>query len=162
MQVSNLDAMGVSVPQRWSRHDAKYCPNVNEIVWYIEKGDPHFVDKEFYQYNDRLYYGAGVWIKKQSVIATENHKIVADLKAKAPDEKDYTRGGYPTSNITGLPGRPEKIEDYFFLRIGDYWSSTEVSNSSGNIFYLSTQENNKSIRISQSGKNYSRNVWRAQ
>ena len=163
MQVSNLDAMGVSVPQRWSRHDAEYCPNVNEIVWYIEKGDPHFVDKEFYQYNDRLYYGAGVWIKKQSVIATENHKIVADLKAKAPDEKDYTRGGYPTSNITGLPtGRPEKIEDYFFLRIGDYWSSTEVYNSSGNIFYLSTQENNKSIRISQSGKDYSRNVWRAQ
>jgi len=44
-----------------------------------------------------------------------------------------------------------KIEKANYLYVGG-----------GNIFYLSTQENNKSIRISQSGKDYSRNVWRAQ
>ena len=117
------------------------CPNVNELCWYVQEGDPHW-DTELWATMGHLYAG-GMWLKKQSVIAAAQSpsKTVADLKAAAPNGIDYTRStnnasSYSNSSIT--PGKPGNLSNYFFLAplgnyddgplymfgYGSYWSST--------------------------------------
>ena len=61
----------------------KDCPNVNELYWYTQKGDPHLENRrQLVYYDGRLqpiYYG--LWLRKKSA-------IVAYLKANE---------GYPAS-----------------------------------------------------------------
>lgn len=115
----------------------KKCPNVNELRWLIEKGDPHI---------GKFYYGSGydpetgitsrfsrgIWIKKLSVIAKENGKTVEQLKAAAPDGANYEVEGGALKTITDLPSDlPNNMGDYIFLPAlgadrgnGTFWSST--------------------------------------
>ena len=115
----------------------KKCPNVNELRWLIEKGDPHI---------GKFYYGSGyncegglsaafcrgIWIKKLSVIAKENGKTVEQLKAAAPDGVNYSKAGGASKTITGLPSDlPDNMGDYIFLPAlgayrenGTFWSSS--------------------------------------
>lgn len=112
------------------------CPNVNELRWLIEKGDPH-IGKFYYSpgYNSEgglsAAFSRGIWIKKLSVIAKENGKTVEQLKAAAPDGANYeVKGGAPKT-ITDLPSDlPNNMGDYIFLPAtswyeDDYfWSSS--------------------------------------
>lgn len=126
---------------KWRDSKVKECPNINEIRWYIEKGDPHW-SKFFYwdTYRERICSYDGIWVKKLSVIAKENGKTVEELKAMAPDGTNYinTRiNGF--KQITGIPtGIPADTKDYFFIpALGDdplgwvnkkegfFWSSSE-------------------------------------
>ena len=123
------------------------CPNVNELYWYAQEGDPHW-DTELWATMGHLYAG-GMWFRKQSVIAAAQipSKTVAELKAAAPDGIDYTRStnraSYSNNSIT--PGKPCNLNDYFYLPVrgnyyfgslnivgsyGSYWSSTPVPGSS--------------------------------
>lgn len=113
------------------------CPNVNELRWLIEKGDPH-IGKFYYSpgYNSEGGLSAafcrGIWIKKLSVIAKENGKTVEQLKAAAPDGVNYSKAGRANKTITGLPSDlPNNMGDYIFLPAlgayrenGTFWSST--------------------------------------
>lgn len=114
----------------------KKCPNVNELRWLIEKGDPHigkFYYSPGYDSEDGLSaaFSRGIWIKKLSVIAKENGKTVEQLKAAAPDGANYeVKGGAPKT-ITDLPSDlPNNMGDYIFLPAtswyGDdyFWSSS--------------------------------------
>lgn len=115
----------------------KDCANVNELCWYIAKGDAHWVES-LWVCMDHLYAG-GIWLKKLSVIAQENGKSISDLKNAAPDGKDYrTQYLYTLQNSTTRDVMPDKKDDYFFLPAigfyyegaggpagnGNYWSST--------------------------------------
>ena len=114
----------------------KKCPNVNELRWLIEKGDPH-IGKFYYSPGNNSESGLsaafsrGIWIKKLSVIAKENGKTVEQLKAAAPDGANYeVKGGAPKT-ITDLPSDlPNNMGDYIFLPAtswyGDdyFWSSS--------------------------------------
>ena len=115
----------------------KDCPNVNELCWYVAKGDAHWVDS-LWVCMDHLFYG-GIWLKKLSVIAQENGKSISDLKNAAPDGKDYRKQYlYTLQNSTTYYVMPDKKDDYFFLPAlshyiwglggpagdGSYWSST--------------------------------------
>ena len=114
----------------------KKCPNVNELRWLIEKGDPH-IGKFYYSpgINSEgglsAAFSRGIWIKKLSVIAKENGKTVEQLKAAAPDGANYeVKGGAPKT-ITDLPSDlPNNMGDYIFLPAtswyGDdyFWSSS--------------------------------------
>lgn len=114
----------------------KKCPNVNELRWLIEKGDPH-IGKFYYSpgINSEgglsAVFSRGIWIKKLSVIAKENGKTVEQLKAAAPDGANYeVKGGAPKT-ITDLPSDlPNNMGDYLFLPAtswyGDdyFWSSS--------------------------------------
>ena len=99
----------------------KKCPNVNELRWLIEKGDPH-IGKFYYSpgINSEgglsAAFSRGIWIKKLSVIAKENGKTVEQLKAAAPDGANYeVKGGAPKT-ITDLPSDlPNNMGDYLFL-----------------------------------------------
>ena len=127
---------------RRSDNRVKNCPNVNELRWLIEKGDPH--KGKFYsrlREGDGSFstrFSPGIWIKKLSVIAKENGKTVEQLKATAPDGVDYTKGGRGEKTITDLPSDlPNNMGDYFFLPAWDglfgsintdgyFWSSTSI------------------------------------
>lgn len=126
---------------KWRDSKVKECPNINEIRWYIEKGDPHW-SKFFYcdTYREHIYFYDGIWVKKLSVIAKENGKTVEDLKAMAPDGTNYinTRNN-GDKQINGIPtGIPADTKDYFFIpalgrhdvskydgKEGFFWSSSE-------------------------------------
>ena len=116
----------------------KDCANANELCWYVEKGDAHWIDS-LWVCMDHLYIG-GIWLKKLSTIAKENGKSISDLKDAAPDGKDYrTQYLYGLLKNTTQDVLPDKIDDYFFLPalgfyddtgnggpggVGYYWSST--------------------------------------
>ena len=132
-----------TAPAVSASHSAVNAPNVNEILWYAEKGNPHWDNKHLWATMGHLYVG-GMWFKKQSVIATENSKTILQLKEKSPNGIDYTRSYY-TSYLTYnsiLQGQPTNINDYFYLPalggyfsgkftmgFGVYWSSTAGSNA---------------------------------
>ena len=132
-------------PEEGFDSNIKDCPNINELRWYIEKGDPHW-GKYFYRDgaldpgNGRTRFCPGIWIKKLSVIAKENGKTVEQLKAAAPDGVDYTKGGRGEKTITDLPSDlPNNMGDYFFLpALGDN-HSFETYKKEG-FFWTSSKE----------------------
>ena len=144
------DGSGVSVATR----SCKDCPNVNEIWWYIKKGDPHWDSQgEVNIENGHLQPIAGMWFRKKSA-------IVAYLKANEGYPSSFSESdlkeGYKTSATatpvdyrplnsstyaTPTQGRPANTSDYFFLPAlgaylmvgwfvgindtGYYWSSSK-------------------------------------
>ena len=129
-------------------NSAKDCPNLNELCWYAEKGEPYWDNTTLWATMDHLYVG-GMWFLKQSAIASKNGKNVSDLKLAAPNGSDYTTTLYPGAGYTNntVPtGIPSNLNDYFYLPtlgiynnyppnaffgpgiIGDFWSSTTFDN----------------------------------
>lgn len=92
-----------------AQNSLKDAPNINETLWYLQKGDPRMVDGVLYKFDGHLYLGKGLWLKKKEYI--ENFS-----KEQAPDRQDY-RTKTPTSEdyVTCGTGRPEDPSKYFFL-----------------------------------------------
>ena len=154
----------------------KAHPNVNELCWYVQEGDPHW-DTELWATMGHLY-AKGMWLRKQSVIAAAQSpsKTVADLKAAAPDGINYTRStnvaSYTNSIIT--PGKPSNLNDYFYLPAlgqydgslnsvgiyGYYWSSTPGPWDwySAYSLILTSSE----VKVYNSNRNWGLRVWTAQ
>ena len=121
-----------------AKRSCKDCPNVNELYWYVKKGDFYW-ENSLWVCMDHLYHG-GHWIKKLSVIAAEEGKSVSDLKNASPDGIDYRKKRLPTPVKCRVASghserKPANINDYFYLPdLGfyspgggvDYWSSTPV------------------------------------
>ena len=154
------------------------CPNINELCWYVQEGDPHW-DKELWATMDYLYTG-GIWLRKQSVIAAAQSpsKTVADLKAAAPNGIDYTRStnqpSYSNSSISS--GKPSNLNDYFYLPalgyyyIGGalngvgiyayYWSSTPYPSSTNNAYILDFTSSE--VKVNHISREYGFRLWTAQ
>ena len=123
---------------------AANLPNANEMMWYADKGDPHWDNKTPWATMGHLYVG-GMWFKKQSIIAMAENKTVQQMKEKTPDGTDITRNNnnlnYTNNSI--IQGRPININNYFYLPAlavytggsayigiwGDYWSCTPQKGS---------------------------------
>lgn len=107
-------------------------PNVNELYWYAQYGDPHW-DTELWATMGHLYAG-GMWFKKKDNISGYS-------ATQAPNGIDYTRSTSTANyvNTTVTPGKPSNLSVYFYLpalgcyirgdfsdtgRAGAYWSST--------------------------------------
>ena len=101
-------------------NSAKDCPNANEVCWYVLKGDPHW-DTTPWVTMGHLYTG-GMWFKKQSVIAADEGKSIADLKSAAPNGSNYAGYTYDASfTKTPIEGKPSNLNDYFYLpALGEY------------------------------------------
>lgn len=133
-----LDArwFSMSYPGYGIRNDAqttlfRTLPNVNELWWYIKKGNPHWespttrlmIRKGHFQ---NVTMG-GLWLRKKSVIvahlkAHEGYPAVLtwdDMKEgywdspAAPHEDYRTKDAY--TNIGVVSGTPTNTADYFFL-----------------------------------------------
>ena len=147
----------------------KSYPNVNEIIWYAQKGDPHW-DTTLWSTMGHLYAG-GMWFKKRSKIAGYNGNL-------APDGRDY-RTFKVAAEYTGAPtqGKPakDKINDYFYLpalglylggtfysvgAIGTYWSSTPRPQSTVTAYYLGIAHDQAHVGGNQRKSGYRQ--WTAQ
>lgn len=154
------------------------CPNMNEYAWYVQKGDPHW-DTQLWATMGHLYSG-GMWLKRQSVIAAEQTpaKSVADLKIAAPDGSDY-RAPTAWTYFVKSPtiGRPNSINDYFFLpALGEYedgnlvncgfycyyWSNTPDSWNPGKQYYPFAKylQISRSLITATGGSSGGRNIGR--
>ena len=127
--------------EKWYDSKVKDCPNINEIRWYIEKGDPHWSKFIYWdKYRKQNYFCDGIWVKKLSVIAKENGKTVEELKTMAPDGTNYVdKRNEGNKQINGIPtGIPANTKDYFFIpalgrpdiskydgKEGFFWSSSD-------------------------------------
>ena len=142
---------------------AKDCPNANEFLWYLMYGEPHW-DPSIWSIMKHLYDG-GMWLKKLSVIAKDQHKTLQELKAAAPGGTNYTTNNpsapkiydaYVKDNTNIKLGKPTNSSDYIFLptfgyylagtgkltflgRYGYYWSSTPRPDGGLNAYNLYIQ-----------------------
>lgn len=105
------------------------CPNVNETLWYIARGNPIWDDRAF-TYNGNIYHG-GVWFKKKA-------KIPGFSASVAPDGVDHRPYGSaaPTTIATAIPTQytNQDLSDYFFLPALGRFSEGKYNNP-GYIFY---------------------------
>ena len=136
----------VSTPYEAQTAHFKTLPNVNEVVWYIQKGEVRSDDDELIVSMGKMHKG-GLWIKKESKIATDNSTSIPLMKNVAPDGTDYRAAtSFQTSfyNIktigsTTLPTADEAA-DYFWLpsSLGGYNSGLPQTFSSASLYWTST------------------------
>ena len=125
----------------------KDCPNVNEMCWYVKRGDPHWENNVVYEEGGHLKKASGVWLKTKAAIIRDNSDIDEDrFTNRYPnylnvdyDWRTELVHGYPTAYTTCSSTLLSNTADYFFLpawgeygngwlwglnTIGRYWSST--------------------------------------
>ncbi|EFM02622.1 hypothetical protein [Hoylesella marshii] len=115
-----------------------YCLNANEAWWYIVFNG-FWDNSSLWATMGHLYTG-GIWLKKQSTIAAEEGKSVAELKTAIRSGTDYTTGGGLGSISNGFPfGKPknEKLTDYFFLPALGSYKNGRLTNVGTEGFYWS-------------------------
>ena len=116
-------------------------PNVNELAWYIAKGDPHWIAGGVFAQNGHLVSFNGLWLRKKSALmaylkANESYPSTLtwdDLKVgyrnfvgEAP--RDMRIIEYPFSGSSPTLGTPSNLADYFFLpALGSYHNGTYAS-----------------------------------
>lgn len=167
-----------SDPQRWyydvqaptgqavvAGGHARNCPNVNEMLWFIFKGNPHWDGEKLFSFAKHLYKG-GMWFKKKRLIMAENGLNDATMRDKYRGT-DYRPIGtvWPLVNSDVKTGTPANADDYFFLpainffwqgsfygsgkmgEYGDYWTSSasNANNSNQNAFNLAFGSNTAGI-----------------
>ena len=133
-------------------------PSANEMSWYTRAGDPCWDADELWATMGHLYKG-GVWLKKLSRIAADQHVTTAYMKTKAVSGADMRTETiiimttpYYTIPKQTLPNAAEQA-DYFYLpalgsydngtflgcgRSGGYWSSTAApTGGNGNAWLMS-------------------------
>lgn len=168
-------------PEEGFDSNIKDCPNINELRWYIEKGDPHW-GKYFFREgglapgSGRTRFCPGIWIKKLSVIAKENGKTVEQLKAAAPDGNNYIKSSGGKKKITVSPADlPNNMQDYFFLpALGDnhsfqtykkegfFWTSSQEYDNYSQIYALHFKEKDNLVEIISEGWNSFFYRWKGQ
>ena len=80
----------------------KTLPNNNEMLWYVEKGDPHWDADELWSTMGHLYKG-GMWLKKKAYITNFSS---TDYPAGTDGRND---------NISKQPLSASEINKYFYL-----------------------------------------------
>lgn len=132
-----------------------HVPGVNEMSWYVMKGDPRWDSDRLWTSNGHLYKG-GMWFKKMSRIKIDAVSEIAaaggDVEAKGIMwDGSYgdgrTNPSFMSNNVSITSGIPSEsqLANYFFLpamgfynwgnltdlgTIGYYWSSTpQTSNA---------------------------------
>ena len=119
-------------------------PNVNELTWYADKGDPRWDNDELWTTMGHLYKG-GMWFKKKSQISGFNANT-------AYDGTDWRTNAHE-HNWTPSPTPPSAADagNYFYLPAlglyglgqlslvgfyGYYWSSSASPWFGNNAYYL--------------------------
>ena len=148
-------------------------PNVNEMTWYAEKGDPCWDADELWTTMGHLYKG-GIWVKKKSVLQGEGHY-------NSNIASDYT-DWRTTAKIQAWPVSPflpsaADAGNYFYLPAlgeyssgklgyvggsggsGCYWSSSAYSWDSRAAYVLRFYSSNIEVRYLSCNDGYSVGVF---
>ena len=132
----------------------RHVPNMNEMSWYLLKGDPRLDAAGVYVFNGHLQQGRGVWFKKMAKIIADNPTEVA---AAGGNVKEMGIGGWPGPYndyrttwawFSVIPSNTAPTEDeqydYFFVpAVGSYYNGTYYSNQIQ--YYTSTMYSSTGI-----------------
>ena len=101
-------------------------PNVNEMIWYAVKGDPHWDETELWTTMGHLCQG-GMWFKKKAYISGYN----ANTDVDGIDRRYY--GGTTSSSSIVSSGLPDVADagNYFYLPAMGGYSSGQLNYRSG-------------------------------
>lgn len=149
----------------WAANSATQCATVNQIIWYVQKGAPHWDATELWTLFGHLYKG-GMWLKNKDVIAQENNTNEQEMY-KMYNGIDYRESTaifpeYSFSNNNIVKERPTKAEisNYFYLPakgfyrkgelqhvsdMGYYWSATCLKSDSKRAFSLAFNSSSISL-----------------
>ena len=106
-------------------------PNVNEMTWYADKGDPHWDGDELWSTMGHLYTG-GIWFKKRSQISGFN-------ATTAYDGTDWrTAGNYHSWTLSLTLPSAADAGKYFYLPALGHYSSGQLDDVSGRGHYWSS------------------------
>lgn len=140
----------------WAAYTAANCPTINQMIWYAQKGDPHWDGTELWSLLGYLRKG-GMWLKKQEVIAKDNNTNTLNMynAYNGIDYRkvDYEFNEYSFTNNNIVQERPakSKIGNYFYLpakgfyrhgefqyvsAYGYYWSATSSRHNPDRSFSL--------------------------
>jgi len=114
----------------------KGCPNVNEMCWYVKRGDPHldfinFVIAENGHLHT-LFNTRGIWLKKKSAILRDNpdvseHRFSSSFPDKNGTDRDWRTETdlslFSIPNVSVISGGAVNLDDYFFLPAFGYYNS---------------------------------------
>ena len=146
---NNSDQRWYNVGSKVGRFDAtRSCtiaPNVNEMAWYVQKGDIRWDEDELWTTMGHLYKG-GLWLKKKAYISGFNVN-------KAPNNLDRRTTQYYTvtqNPSTILPSASEVSQFFYLPALGDYhdgrleyvglyvayWSSSSRPSSGTHAYHL--------------------------
>lgn len=110
------------------------CPNLNELCWYVDQGDPIRDSSELWAFSGHLYTG-GMWLKKRGNISGYSTTV-------APNGRNYTQStSYPSYSNYAVPqGKPNNLNNYFYLpALGFYNNFGSLYNmGSGGYYWSST------------------------
>ena len=110
-------------------------PNVNEMSWYVVKGDPHYDADEVWTTMGHLYKG-GLWIKKKSKIAGFNSNTDyngVDWRAASLQYLGPSTGSYANALANTTAGQPTNINDYFYIPSLGKYDGLYLFYGSGNV-----------------------------
>lgn len=161
----------------------KNCPNINEVLWYVHKGDPHWDSNTLWSNMQHLYKG-GMWIKKKQHIAGYNANNYAgyDYRPLEASKKwEYWTDQYFTNRAITY-STPANTSEYFYLpALGHYYRGTKHACGGGGRYWTSSPQfieyNVKGekvinaayldfyatlIRVNSSWREYGFNLWTAQ
>ena len=163
---------------RWHREDASYPSppanrsakdnlNINEGMWYVLKGDPHWDDQVLWATMGHLHTG-GMWFKKKDKISG-----FTDANYNGIDYRTTYPYGNLFDNLVPSQGKPSNLNDYFFLpalgfysegnlvsmgSAGSYWTSSAFfAQSALNLYFAQTI-----IFIGDNTRKYGLQPWIAQ
>ena len=147
----------------------KTLPNINEALYYVKNGDPHWVSSGggVYVNEGRLVTVGGLWLKKKSVILAElkaSGKVPttfteADMKEHymgqgyVADYRSSTQEGWEFPVQTGVPSN---IEDYFFLPAFGHcgWTSNKPEEFGYQCYYWVSSKWNYGVLAGPAGVVY--------
>ena len=118
----------------------KSIPNVNEMLWYILKGNPLQDNITLWTATGHLYK-YGLWLKKKAKIASENSQTLNSMSNISPVGIDYRVTYWAGSAYPIQSGHPNdsEISDYFYLpALGFTFTGTPGSIGEGGWFWTST------------------------
>lgn len=119
-----------------AENSCKDCPNANEILWYVQRGDPHWDDNEIFAFANHLHKG-GMWLLKKDQISGFSSTVAPDGKNRSYHTdgtwNDYFHNGEnqiatPSTASLAIVDR----EKYFFLPAAGTYSARSGGNATLN------------------------------
>ena len=117
--------------------DATYScaglPNVNEMTWYADKGDPRWDGDELWTTMGHLYKG-GMWFKKKSQISGFDANTACDGSDWRTVEKNQVW------HVSQTPPSAANAGNYFYLPALGYYYYGQLGDVGGRAFYWSSSD----------------------
>ena len=117
-------------------------PNVNEMTWYAEKGDPHWDGDELWTTMGHLYKG-GMWFKKKANISGYNVNTAVD----GTDWRTTISFARSWSVPQTLPSVADAGNYFYLPGLGYYYITGRLNINGNGCFYWSSSADPRDSRL---------------